>query len=599
MSGRSRDAIKPHLVVLLAVMCLCMVLAGCGSSHQGEEASVHEPEPVEGAFEGREKRDPSELEEYVEKALALGDERRAVSEEEKEEGTLTIAQKDAFKMANAAYRDGAYEDAQKGYEEVLEAYPEHYGANVNLALALLQQEKNDDALVQALTCLALYPEDDGVQLNVQTAAVACGFSTESALEDAALVVVRKVRDESSKLSDKLKAELEYNKLWDDIETELYDAAQGTASNGEYVYKSLRTAVDELADGDLADDKDAQALRAYLVAVGTQIGYEEPVEADADAEKAADEKAADEKAADEEAAAEKDAAEQKDAADDKDKSSDAKDADEKKESSDEDKPAKEADKSDVDLSAVEAHLGLPYVVADDEVCTIVFTGYHMSADNPIAEFEFVNHTKGSYHFFAEHDVTANGEKIDNFSAGWPTINGVGQDSAWGNFFSTEDDKVVSVVEGNLEQLSCVMSVGKWGSDPVASYPLKWQADPEQQFKELDGKMIDDEGGVTITLQKVLPASDGIVAVEYKGSYKGEGPVTIEGDGWSANGKDVELLSAGTPLSTGTVGHRYLLFRAKNAGDLREGRVERLAGTLIIRDAEGKELVNEMFELKFDE
>ena len=145
----------------------------------------------------------------------------------------------------------------------------------------------------------------------------------------------------------------------------------------------------------------------------------------------------------------------------------------------------------------------------------------------------------------------------------------------------------------------MSVGKWGSDPVASYPLKWQADPEQQFKELDGKMIDDEGGVTITLQKVLPASDGIVAVEYKGSYKGEGPVTIEGDGWSVNGKDVELLSAGTPLSTGTVGHRYLLFRAKNAGDLREGRVERLAGTLIIRDAEGKELVNEMFELKFDE
>ena len=585
-------------------MCLCMVLAGCGSSHQGEEASVHEPEPVEGSFEGREKRDPSELEEYVEKALALGDERRAVSEEEKEEGTLTIAQKDAFKMANAAYRDGAYEDAQKGYEEVLEAYPEHYGANVNLALALLQQEKNDDALVQALTCLALYPEDDGVQLNVQTAAVACGFSTESALEDAALVVVRKVRDESSKLSDKLKAELEYNKLWDDIETELYDAAQGTASNGEYVYKSLRTAVDELADGDLADDKDAQALRAYLVAVGTQFGYEEPVEADADAEKASDEKAADEEAAAEKDAAEKDAAEkdaaeQKDAADDKDKSSDAKDADEKKESSDEDKPVKEADKSDVDLSAVEAHLGLPYVVADDEVCTIVFTGYHMSADNPIAEFEFVNHTKGSYHFFAEHDVTANGEKIDNFSAGWPTINGVGQDSAWGNFFSTEDDKVVSVVEGNLEQLSCVMSVGKWGSDPVASYPLKWQADPEQQFKELDGKMIDDEGGVTIILQKVLPASDGIVAVEYKGSYKGEGPVTIEGDGWSVNGKDVELLSAGTPLSTGTVGHRYLLFRAKNAGDLREGRVERLAGTLIIRDAEGKELVNEMFELKFDE
>ena len=582
-------------------MCLCMVLVGCGSSHQGEEASVHEPEPVEGAFEGREKRDPSELEEYVEKALALGDERRAVSEEEKEEGTLTIAQKDAFKMANAAYRDGAYEDAQKGYEEVLEAYPEHYGANVNLALALLQQEKNDDALVQALTCLALYPEDEGVQLNVQTAAVACGFSTESALEDAALVVVRKVRDESSKLSDKLKAELEYNKLWDDIETELYDAAQGTASNGEYVYKSLRTAVDELADGDLADDKDAQALRAYLVAVGTQFGYEESAEADADADA---EKAADEKAADEEAAAEKEAAaEQKDAdekdADEKEKSSDAKDADEKKEASDEDKPAKEAKKSEVDLSAIEAHLGLPYVVADDEVCTIVFTGYHMSADNPIAEFEFINHTKGSYHFFANNDVTANGEKIENFSAGWPTIDGEGQDSAWGNFFATEDDKVVSVVEGNLEQLSCVMNVGKWGSDPVASYPLKWQADPKQHFKELDGKMIDDEGGVTITLQKVLPASDGIVAVEYKGSYKGEGPVTIDGDGWSVNGKDVELLSTGTPLSTGTVGHRYLLFRAKNAGDLREGRVERLAGTFIIRDAEGKELVNEMLELKFDE
>ena len=585
MSKRSMRSGARSLLGLFALLgvCLALVLAGCGATQQdGAKGAQQEGAAVEGAFAGREKRDPAELDEFVEKALGLGEERKS-SDKGEEEGALTVEQADAFKEANEAYRAGEYETAQKGYEEVIEAFPEHYGANVNLTLALLQQEKNDDALIQALACMALYPDDDGPLLNVQTAAVACGFSAENALEEAALVVVRKVQD-GAELSEGMKAEMEYNKLWDDIETALHDVAQGTATNGEYVYDSLRAAADELADGDLADDEDAQALRAYLIAVGTQLGLEDAVSGDAGAADADKDKSdPDKDSADGGSKADKDKAE--------DKSSDTKASANKN-------AKKEAEDTGVDLDAVEAHVGLPYVVADDEVCTIVFTGYHMGGDNPVAEFQFVNHTDERLYFSAAHDVTANGKTIENLSAAWPTIDGAGQESAWGSFFGKEGDKVVSVIEGDLKQLSCAVKVTAWGSEPKAMYPLKWEADPKQAKRELEGKLIDDEGGVSLTLQKVLPASDGIVAVEYQASYKGEGHPTIDGDEWTANGKEVECLSNGSPLGTATFGNQYLLFRAKDAGDLRGEDIESLEGILAMNDAEGKKIVNQKLTLSFD-
>jgi hypothetical protein len=109
--------------------------------------------------------------------------------------------------------------------------------------------------------------------------VACGFSAQDALDDAALAVVRKVRAGAS-LGKGMKNRLEYNRLWDEIETELYDVAQGKATDGDATYQKLLADADKLARGGLSKDEDLQALRAYLLAVGTQLGLEDG-EADKD------------------------------------------------------------------------------------------------------------------------------------------------------------------------------------------------------------------------------------------------------------------------------------------------------------------------------
>lgn len=538
-------------VAAVALLAFALVLVGCGSGSGGDAqpAAVKEEKP----FEGRTKRDASELQEYVDKAHEVFSDRQFNNPKDSNESELAAAQSSAFRWANADYRSGEYAKAQEGYEGIIEEYAEHYGANVNLTLALLQQEKNDDALVQALVCVGLYPTDPSPLLNVQAAAVACGFSAEDAIGDAALVMLHQVKARSD-LPEGMENYQQYNRLWDAIELTLYDVAEGKASDGVEKYRDLLAQLDELLAGDLADDEDVHALRSYLVAVGTQLEL------------------ADEATAEEEAAAEKD---------------DAKKDDEKA----------KAEEASVDLDSVQAHAGLPYVVADDEVCTIVFTGYHMASDNPVAEFEFVNNSDEVLRFSAAYDVTGNGKKIENLSAAWPSLKPGEQDSAWGSFFATEDDKTVSVLEGDLESLSCVVKVSKKTGETgnAGVYPFKWEADASKVAKKVDKKIVDDENGVTVHVTSVLPAGDGIVAVEYSGSYKGDGDALVGGSGWKANGADVELLGVGSPLGTGSAGHSYLLFRAKGANDLREGEIKNLTGTLVISDADGKELVNKPVEM----
>ncbi len=568
------DMARRHWGALaIVVAVLALVLVGCGSGAQGPEGAggQQEPEPAkeELPFAGRKKRDASELDEYVEKALDVRKKRQSKSKKDQKESELTVEQAKAFAAANDAYKNGEYAAAQEGYEGILADYGEHYGANVNLALAMLQQQKNDDALVQALACMGLYPSDDGALLNVQAAAVACGFSAQDALDDAALAVVRKVRAGAS-LGKGMKNRLEYNRLWDEIETELYDVAQGKATDGDATYQKLLADADKLARGGLSKDEDLQALRAYLLAVGTQLGLE-----DGEADK--DEKAAG-----------KDDAKDSSAATSKDESGSASKTTAK---------SSGANEPGVDLDAAQAHVGLPYVVADDEACTIVFTGYHMAGKNPVAEFEFVNNSNEKLHFNASKNVTGNGTEIQNLSAAWPTVEPGEQESAWGSFFAKDGDKTVSVLEGDLTQLSCVASAGQWGSSNKKTYPLKWEADPKQATKDVGVKLLDEENDVTLTVTKVLPASDGVVVLEYRGSRKGSGKVLLDGSGWKVNGKDVELLGAGSPLGTGTVGHHHLMFRAKSASDLRNGAVESISGTLVLRDQDGKELVSKKIDTSF--
>lgn len=253
-------------LALLACV-LAFGLAACGDGGAGGSKP--------GEFSGRTPRDISEFSTYMEKARELGEAIDADYKED-EEAELAASVAADFKDANAAYKDGDYAKAQAGYEAILDTYARHYGANVNLVLAMLQQGKNDEALTRALACASVFKEEGGPLLNVQTAAVACGFS----LNDVEKALNDEYGFEVSVLTslDDVNDEYDYNKIWDAIEVDL-GAASAEKGKGDEVAVALGNLASNLLLwlDQWGDDPDAEALQEYLVAISTQLGY--PIDSD--------------------------------------------------------------------------------------------------------------------------------------------------------------------------------------------------------------------------------------------------------------------------------------------------------------------------------
>lgn len=243
------------IIVLAAIFALSLAACG-GSSNDG--------------FTGREARDISEFDTYVTQAIDLAQQREDAVGEDVEEGDLYDSVASQFTAANDAYKEGDYEGAVEQYESILDTYPLHLGANVNLTLALLQVDRTDDALVQSLCCVRLFPEEAGALLNAQVAGVACGFSAEEIDEAFANVYPdSSVHDTSVLIGSRALQGYIYNSLWDRIEVDLY----GGGDIAEEHYAELDDQLGQL-EKDNPTDEDVRALREYLDAVGEQLGYKQ-------------------------------------------------------------------------------------------------------------------------------------------------------------------------------------------------------------------------------------------------------------------------------------------------------------------------------------
>jgi tetratricopeptide (TPR) repeat protein len=183
-----------------------------------------------------------------------------------------------FSRGNELYRSGDYAAAQEAYENVIEAYPHHAGGNINLTLALLQQEKNEDALLQALACVYLFPDNSGCLLNAQTAGVACGFKTSDieyslnrVLSSEPSGKARSVNEVIAESSEITYDQYDYNDVWARIEFEL-STQNADSDDQKSTYGVLSDRVSNLAES--ADSgTDEQQLKEYLSAVGKSLGYE--------------------------------------------------------------------------------------------------------------------------------------------------------------------------------------------------------------------------------------------------------------------------------------------------------------------------------------
>lgn len=249
--------IKRFLSLLVCAVAVC-VLVACSQQDSAQKQV---------GFIGREARAASEIDAFVEKALQTANERKQQKNEDATEGDEAKESAEAFLAGNEQYHAGAYAEAQASYEDMLKTEPLNYGANINLTMALLQQEKNEDALTQALVCVNLFDDDTGALLNAQAAGAACGFKSEDVTEALRSVLEESGKDSMETLEGNVAQKYwRYNVLWSDIETELYGTPESST------YKGLQSDLKDLGK-DLYNDKDVAYLQAYLDAVGVDLGFE--------------------------------------------------------------------------------------------------------------------------------------------------------------------------------------------------------------------------------------------------------------------------------------------------------------------------------------
>ena len=244
-------AIKRRAVALVFAVLLAAGLVSCGDAGSASSEPLEEAVymvDVQQPFTGYLARDAAELEDIAADAVKLAKDRKAGIAKDAEETDLAAEVNPEFNLANECYADGSYEKAEKLYRSIIDTYPQHYGANVNLTLALLHQEKNEEALVQALSCIELAPGEEGIFLNIQTAGVACGFAAEDlevAMDATLDGLGRGTYGAGSGYDEEYGPLYRYNKLWSRIETELAVAGDGEDAEA--------ASTDELVEGSFAYD----------------------------------------------------------------------------------------------------------------------------------------------------------------------------------------------------------------------------------------------------------------------------------------------------------------------------------------------------------
>ena len=263
-------------VMVLAVALVAMLALGSCNQGGGSDAAGSR-------FQGFNARSVDELANLADTAM----ETAAKLDEDKADSQQKAKAESEFHEGNTRYRAKSYAEATDKYQKALEYDAKNHGANVNLTLSLLQEGRDEEAFVQALRCVALFPDDAGCLLNAQAAGTACKFYATDLNNWLNIIVdgrggasVESVLSPTSKNSKDSKSSKSntswndaytYNALWNRIETDLYpgektwENAPDTSPHDAYL--ELKESLSQLP----ADDEDVAYLQAYLEAVASQLG----------------------------------------------------------------------------------------------------------------------------------------------------------------------------------------------------------------------------------------------------------------------------------------------------------------------------------------
>lgn len=264
------------LISMICVIAICSLtlLVACDSKTANPSGAKTTDEVVaDTVWQARVSKEADELRFFIEEAMIAADDARAFAPEA--DDLLNIQDNTAagfynamFSDGNDSYRNGDYLEAEDYYNTILGDLPTHFGANNNRTLALLQQEKNEEAMIQALKTVLLYPEELGCLLNVQVAGDACGFHPNITEEELTAMLmelgnpsVREalVRDTVSSYvgAGSFSSAYDYNFTCSVVDFEI-----GSDSDIAFEYENVLSQVVNLSLYQ-SSDPDAKALLTYL------------------------------------------------------------------------------------------------------------------------------------------------------------------------------------------------------------------------------------------------------------------------------------------------------------------------------------------------
>lgn len=253
--------VLPRWALLVAILVVLLTLTGCSST----EVPFYEP------------RTQEELDAVDAEATKILEEFDKSKEEKsaEEKSNLDKAYStEKLKEGNAKFKEEKYDEAIKAYDEQLAAVPGEWGTMNNKVLALLEQEKNEEAFTLALaTAKRHYSSHPEVLVNYLTAGHAQRFAPLMLLKQLDMSTSQfssamSRSDMSTDAKAQLSKSLRYNILYMNMEgkTESGTATTSTSKRDLEQYtenlsnEEFNKILDEMIEG---GDEDATQLKEYF------------------------------------------------------------------------------------------------------------------------------------------------------------------------------------------------------------------------------------------------------------------------------------------------------------------------------------------------
>jgi len=268
MSPRTKNIVIGVVIGVVLMVAVQMIIRQMGGSKTSGSKTASDPAAVADTNPGY--RKPAVLSDQISQAKVRADIARTKFASDTAAGLQVSRENADYKAGNKLFRQGKYREALDKYQQVLKEEPYHADALNNAALTCLELNDNQRALEYSLTAVVLYPKYSELNLNLEAACVATGYS----LDDIAYNIdgYTAIAASDLKTTDFMDADI-YNSIYADIwRDELFASTWDSPSSpASYDPRETHYITQWNRLKSLKKDADVDALKAYFQQQGVQAG----------------------------------------------------------------------------------------------------------------------------------------------------------------------------------------------------------------------------------------------------------------------------------------------------------------------------------------